>query len=56
MLRLSYATHLLESETDLRNIQELLCHKSPKTTKIYNHVSLEALGRIPSPLDKLIIR
>jgi integrase/recombinase XerD len=52
-LRHSYATHLHESGLDIRYIQELLGHKSTRTTEIYTHVSRRNLSSIRSPIEDL---
>jgi len=49
----AYATHLLESGTDIRFIQKNLGHSSIRTTERYTHVAREMGERIKSPLDTL---
>ncbi|MBK9271892.1 MAG: tyrosine-type recombinase/integrase [Saprospiraceae bacterium] len=53
-LRHCYATHLLDSGTQLPYIKELLGHKDIKTTMIYTHITTASIENVVSPLDVLI--
>ncbi|MEZ4296662.1 MAG: tyrosine-type recombinase/integrase [Polyangiaceae bacterium] len=54
-LRHSYATHLLEAGISLRTIQQVLGHRSMRTTEIYMHVTQPGLERLQETLDRLMV-
>lgn len=54
-LRHSYGTHLLEAGISLRTIQQVLGHKSLRTTELYMHVTQPGIEHLQETLDRLMV-
>lgn len=52
-LRHSYATHLMENKIDIRVIQLMLGHSSPRTTSIYTHLTPQTLENVQKTINHL---
>ena len=55
-LRHSYATHLLEEDVNLRQIQDWLGHHSPKTTAVYTHLTAKGTAQSVAKLNRIMAK
>jgi integrase/recombinase XerD len=55
-LRHSFATHLLEQNTDIRVLQVLLGHAKIDTTALYTHIATNTIRAVMSPLERLSLK